>query len=158
MNKEEHDFLEEIYKKMFDLLLKYATIQIQDYHSSYDLVQETFLTAHINIHKLILSKSPQGWIYNVLKNKILHEKRAKARFLLFIEKITIDNNSKKYNIDNYNQYLYETLKKDEYEILKYIYCDGYSMKEAAEMLGITYETCKKRVQAAKRKLLYNIQE
>jgi hypothetical protein len=36
--------------------------------------------------------------------------------------------------------------KDEYKILRLTYQDGYSVQETADLLGIKYEACKKRIQ------------
>gem|GEM_PF-2551531 len=156
VNNKEHVFLEQLVTEMHDLLLNFARIKIHDYHSAYDVVQEAYLAAQKNIHKLILSENPQGWLIETLKYKVLHEKRTRAKFFMLVEKLRATVSNKAIPHDG-ESLIAECLKKDEYEVLHLLFIKGYDIKEIAEMLNISYEACKKRVQAAKRKLAKEIQ-
>jgi len=157
LSHDENAFLERLIKEMHDLLVNYANVRLKDYSSACDVVQETYLAAQKNINKLMDSKNLQGWLIETLKFKILHEKRAKARFLLLTQKIAQDVSIDKSHVDMYEYDISETLMEDEYEILRILYIEGYSIKEAAAKFGITYEACKKRVQTAKRRLAQELQ-
>jgi RNA polymerase sigma-70 factor (ECF subfamily) len=116
------------------------------------VVQETFLAAQKNIGKLMRSDNPGGWLTNTLKYKIQHEKRARARFIVLIERIAKDPSSYAFSDNGYGEDILHFLEKSEYEVLRLLYIDGYSPKEIAGILKISYDACRKRIQAAKRKL------
>lgn len=152
MNRDKNAFLESLVYEMHDLLVNYANIKLNDRNSAYDAVQETYLAAQKNIEKLMNSENPRGWLIETLKYKIMHEVRAKARFLRIIQKMEQATSIGKTHEDIHEYEIGEMLMKNECEILCTIYLEGYSIKETAAELGITYEACKKRVQTAKRKL------
>ena len=152
MNDERNAFLERLVIEMHDLLVKYATLKLGDHNSAHDAVQETYLAAQKNISKLMDSKNPQGWLIEALKFKVMHEKRAKAKFMLLMQRIALDITTSTPHKTAYENEVSEFLMKDEYEVLRSLYIDGYSIKEIAAKLGITHEACKKRIQTAKRKL------
>jgi len=154
----EKDFLHGLVAEMHDLLINYANIRLCDLHSSYDAVQETYLAAQKNIFKLMKSENPQGWLIETLKYKVMHEKRAKARFFLLTQTITNEGMVSISNIDIDEYGIIEKINKDDYQILKSVYVYGYSIKEIAAELEITYEACKKRVQAAKRRLAQELED
>ena len=52
----------------------------------------------------------------------------------------------------------DMLTEAEFQLLKRVAIDQYTMLEAAEALGITEEACKKRVQRAGKKLRRKIEE
>jgi RNA polymerase sigma-70 factor (ECF subfamily) len=152
MSRVENEFLERLVHEMHNILLSYAGIRVADYDSAYDVVQETYLAAQKNIDKLMLSENPKGWLIETLKNKVLHEKRAKARFYMLTQKMAMDGAQMTSAGDIYDSDMIDLLNKDEYYVLRKAFVEGFSIKEIADLLGITYETCKKRIQAAKRKL------
>jgi RNA polymerase sigma-70 factor (ECF subfamily) len=132
-------------------MAKIANIRLQNIHEAQDAVQETFLAAQKNIEKIMRSENPKGWLMNALKYSVKQQRRARTRFDLLEQKIK--HNTAVYTADDtVNLELWNALPKDEYEILRLIYVEGYTRHEVADFLGITYETCKKRVQSAKRKL------
>ena len=152
MSLKENEFLEQIVIEMHDLLINFAKLKLTDHHSAYDVVQETYLAAQKNIGKLMMSANPQGWMMETLKYKVLHEYRAKSRFYMLTKKITSTNNATICHEDNYDFDIKELINKDEYIVLNKLYIEGYSIKEIADIQGISYEACKKRIHAAKRKL------
>lgn len=152
MSKSENDFLECLVVEMHDILINVAKIRLHDDHSAYDVVQETYLAAQKKISKLMKSENPQGWLVEALKFKIKHEQRAKGKYLLLTQKIAQDVSTDKQHEDRVDYDVGDLLLKSEYEVLRYLYIEGLSIKEVSEKLDISYEACKKRVQAAKRKL------
>jgi len=153
LSVEENKFLEDLVIEMNNLLFKYARLRVSDEQSAYDTVQETYLAAKSNIKSLMESANPQGWLMKALKYKILHEKRAKAKFIDIVQKITLSGIVIDSRDDNSGHELRDILSKKEYELLRLKYIEGYTTHEIAESLGITYEACKKRIQHAKRNLL-----
>ena len=89
---------------------------------------------------------------NALKFKVKDAQKLKHKYTVLEPDVIsafvdMQNVSEQYDFE-----LREIIMKDEYKILRLIYGAGYKTHEVAEMLGIKVETCKKRVQVAKRKL------
>jgi RNA polymerase sigma-70 factor (ECF subfamily) len=154
----ENEFLTRMFDEMYSFLLNLAQVRMHDEQGAHDAVQETFLAAVNNIDKLMRSENPRGWLVNALKYKVMHEMRAKTRFIMLCQEMAMaSNRAPPADIyDAYGQNLAETLAKEEYEVLRLVYIDGYKAREAAALLGITHDACKKRIQTAKRKLAQEI--
>ena len=152
MDEKAKECLDELYRGMFTNLLLIADSKLRDYHLSEDVVQDTFVAAEKHIEKLMSSPNPAGWLCNALKYKIKHEVRSIKRFRMLQEKLEQERLTMG---TSYSESLYsveEIISEDDYSLLSNIYIDGYAIKEVANMLGISYETCKKRVQRAKEKI------
>ena len=153
MTKLESELLEQLVIEMHNTLLGFAARKLIDKNSSDDVVQETYLAAQKNIAKMIISKNQKGWLVETLKKTILHENRAYFKYCTLIEKIAVNSVAETpHHIDYHDSDISALLNNDEYKVLGKLYIDGYSIREIAEELGISYEACKKRVQAAKRKI------
>ena len=151
LREDEREFLSKLFHSEFENMAKIANIRLCNLYEAQDAVQETFLAAQNNIEKIMQSENPQGWLMNALKYSVKQQWRTKMRFELLQQEIkfnTTDTISE--GSDDFE--LWRVLSKDEYETLRMIYIEGYTRREVADILGITYEACKKRVQSAKRKL------
>ena len=139
-------------------MVRYAVIELQNQNNAEDTVQEAFVIAQKNISKLMQSENPAAWLMNTLKYVILHEKRAWAKFARLCRAIEHAAPQRDHTgeVDVSEYVLVELLEQEEFKVLKLIYMDGHKMREAAGILDITYESCKKRVQTAKRKLSQRI--
>ena len=154
----ENEFIKELIISMSADLLRIANSKLRNCDDSKDALQETFLAAYNNIDKLMRSNNPKGWLVNTLKFKVMHLQRAKFRYIKLLEKLESENDTTDIiSIEDYNNPdLYTIIMKDEYKILRLAYEEGYSVREVADKLGINYETCKKRIQAARYKLKEDI--
>ena len=152
-----NEFLTELTDEMYEKMLNFAFVRLRDLHCAYDAVQETFLAAQQNIKKLMRSENPQGWLMKALKYKVMHEQAARARFFMHLPINESISSSSRLHDNEFGYGIREILEKKEYEVLHLIYVQGYSMKEAAVKLEITYDACKKRIQSAKRKLAQEIE-
>jgi len=154
LSAEENEFLKELIIGMSTDLLRIANSKLRSRDDSKDALQETFLAAYNNIDKLKRSNNPKGWLVNTLKFKVMHMQRAKFRYIKLLEKLELENETNEMIfMDNYyNPDLYTIITKDDYNILRLTYEEGYTVQEVADKLGINYEACKKRIQAARYKL------
>ena len=155
LSAEEKEFLSALFSSECENMTKIANIRLRNIHEAQDAVQETFLAAQKNIEKIKRSDNPKGWLMNALKYSVKQQWKARRRFDLLQQEVK--HNTAGYIADDAVDFeLWKALPKDEYEILRLIYVEGYTRREVADFLGITYETCKKRVQSAKRKLILEI--
>ena len=138
---------------MEGLLRSLSMLRLHDAQSAEDVVQETFLAAQVNIDALMKKPNPKGWLVGVLKNKIYHENRAKQRYRFLYQKLEQSYQAPQTEDGYFEGDILDKFNKKEYEILKLVYIDGHSPFEVAEILGISYETCRKRIQTAKRNFL-----
>ena len=152
------EFLSGLYETRFEPMVRYAAARLLDYHDACDVVQEVFVVAMKCIDKLMRSENPEGWLMKALTYKIMHEKRARAWFITLYNRMLADMQDTEfgYTDDYCDLGLHEILKEEEFVVLRLIYIEKHTVREAADMLGIKHEACKKRVQAAKRKLAQRI--
>lgn len=152
MNEAEKEFFDRIYSEFYRILTRTAKNLLLDKRNAEDVVQETFIVAVKKIDELMQTARPLGWLINTLKFNVRHERRAKERYCkVFQEVEDFDELPNTYE-DTHDFELLDILNKPEYEVLRLVYAEGYDTKEAAMLLGIEYEACKKRIQTAKRRL------
>lgn len=156
MDKQQTEIISGLYDEFFDNLRLYAGASLHDTGLAEEAVQETFRVACIKAEDLLASSNPRGWLILVLRNVILHIQRNRKRIvenlveLAFIE----EKGSYEYN-DIYGsdpEFWYGDLAKDkDYELLRKLSIEGYSIKELADEYGITISACKQRIFRAKRR-------
>ena len=54
--------------------------------------------------------------------------------------------------------LRELMTEEEWRLMKSVYCDGYSIKEAAGLFGLGLEACRKRLYRLKQRLRSQLRE
>ena len=161
MSPEERAFIEQLYRDMRGKLLQYAYANLSETDMAEDAVQDAFKIASMKIKNVMDSNNPHGWMVNTLKN-ILHEMKRNhvkqnniiARSL--IEGEAFDGIGSGKNVEDdavIVDLMYSGLvSKEEYELLKTVVFNNFSIHETAQLLGISDEACKKRIQRAKAKL------
>lgn len=138
---------------MHDKLVRYAYSALRDYGRAEEAVQDTFSIACARVDVLEASNAQNAWLMKTLKNVIANIRRSQAR-LNNIVITTINFDEEKYiqPQDSSIDLLYSGIIKDEdFLLLKLVAVNNYTMREAADTLGINVEACKKRVQRAKKK-------
>ena len=70
-----NDILIEWVHQYTDYLLRWAIIKTNNKEVAEDLVQETFISAHIGLDKFKQKSSPKTWLIAILKNKIIDHHR-----------------------------------------------------------------------------------
>lgn len=154
--------LEYLYRKMHGKLLAYANSVLKDKHHAEEAVQDTFRIACEKVEDLLNSNNPQGWLLLTLKNVLRNMKKEQARLnMLIIASMSLDEGieaQKTNRVDNgvehhlVDTFYYGLIPEDDYQLLKRVVIDKYTMLEAAEEFGLNVEQCKKKVQRAKIKL------
>lgn len=155
LTREQDQQIETLYRNISDKLYIYARNALDNPAQAEEAVQETFRIACTKPDEFLGCGNPPGWLVNTLKNVIKNTRRSQARLNLLVVKaislqgdLTISTGTAE-NID----LLYSDLiANEDFELIRRIVIDRYSMLEAAKELGISVEACKKRVQRAKQKL------
>lgn len=151
------EFLNQLILDNYKDLERFAAKQLKDRDSAKDAVQTTFLVAQKKINDLIASPSPRGWLFNTLKNIIGNMMKQQKRFLEVLIPIADCNETDEIRFSI--EAKYRGMVDDEsLQILIWIYCDDCTYKEVADRLGIELSACKKRVQRAKEKLKYALEQ
>lgn len=157
LDKNQQQFIEKLYIEMYRSLMTYSTSILKHSQLAEEAVQDTFSIACAKINELTTSPNPKGWLVITLKNVIRNMERTQAvvsrMIVTSIDISNIDTNKdipiEKQNVD----LLYSNLEKNEdYLLLKKFAVDEHTMLEISQELGITVETCKKRIQRARKRL------
>lgn len=150
--------VETLYRRMFHILYAYALRGMSDPSLAEEAVQDTFRVACEREDKLFASDNPEGWLMNVLKNVIRSTRRERARLAETVLEV-LDENGGAADVELDLDTLYGDLSASEdFRLLKRIALDRCTILEAAEELGIPLETCKKRVQRARKRLQKRLRE
>ena len=141
-------FLNQLVIDNYQNMVNFASAFFSNRDIAEDAVQETFVVALRKIDILMKSPNPAGWLMNTLKNingDIYRQRKRLANIFTKLEDIHP-------SIESVNNFRFEyegIIDKDELVLLFWIYCDGLSYQEAADILDISLDACKKRIQRAK---------
>lgn len=157
-------------------LIKYCLQYFEcEYEHAEDCVQDAFVALYENLKKGIEIHNYKSWLYSVTlnyKNKIIKDRinRNEYEFTDNEEKDTTINNAISYNPDYVDSmvsddtieeraiHIISKLKPDEKKLFKLYYWEHKKLKEIAELLGITYDTVRKRHEKLKKKIIKMIKE
>lgn len=161
MEKAEQEYLEQLFLEMRKMLLQYAKLHVNGVSLAEDAVQEVFVIAGTRLDSLMASENPQGWLVNTLKNVLRAARRSAARQnQVYLASLSDEAARTGSGADlsgtadmNWVDLFYAGLiPEDDFRLIKLIDLEGYSIREAAKLLSISEEACKKRVQRARARL------
>ena len=158
---------EQYRKQLTNYCLQYFECE---YEYAEDCVQDAFVALYENLKKGIEIHNYKSWLYSVTfnyKNKVIKDKitRNEYEFTDNEEKDTAINNAISYNPDYVDSmvsddtieeraiHIISKLKPDEKKLFKLYYWEHEKLKEIAEVLGITYDTVRKRHEKLKKKII-----
>ena len=155
LNRKQAEFIEQLYLEMYYPLFANAISTLNSRTLAEEAVQNTFTIACAKINDLSNSKNPKGWLVETLKNVIRNMNRSRAKLNnLIVFFLACDESAIGASTDDmdFNMIYNDFIGSEDFNLLKRIVLDKYSIAEAAEELNISVEACKKRVQRAKKKL------
>ena len=171
VDRDQDRLLEELYREMYSVLLCYANAALKDKALAEEAVQDTFRIACAKADDLSASVNPRGWLMLTLKNVLRNTSRELAALnQLFVSAVSIDDEivletyasgtdyEKRIEDDEVSILYSDLLSPDEYRLLKRIVLQKYTIRDAAKELGISIESCKKRIQRIKKKLRKKLEE
>ena len=151
LSPEQRKYIDLLFHDMYPMLINYARTSLGSKEQAEEAVQDTFVKACAFPEKLISSENPKGWLVKALQNvlKETYRKRDRMRNLIATE----TERSKAVHYDDYFEAEYaDLLNPDEFDLIRRLKIYHYTIREAAEELGISEEACKKRSQRAMEKL------
>ncbi len=154
---QQNEAIEQLYRKNYAILMRYAVSKLKNSEQALDAVQETFQIACIKVESVLTSPNPTGWLFLVLKN-VMRNMAAKQRRLdnTFVPVEEIDTLKGAQDVELKLEDLYGgVVNPEELQLLQMVSVDGYTIAEAASELQITTEACKKRLQRARAKFKKN---
>ena len=142
----------QLFNDNYKEMVKVSYNKLRNMQVAEDTVQDTFRIAQEWKEELLLMDYSREWLYKVLQNRISQEFRARKNFAeafsKFKNELIVKLQTKKRQLPD----SISNLTKDEFNLLKMVFSDGYSIKMVANELGISKEACRKRIQRAKDKV------
>ena len=144
-------FLEALYREMYPNIFAFARLRLQDEQLAQELAQDVFVLAQEKLEELRQSPNPQGWLIRAAGYAVLHaqrERAAIARRTVPLEELQLSAPPPEAEDGD----LREHMSKEEWKLLRAVYCEGYSIAEAARLCGMSFEACRKRLYRCKKRL------
>ena len=143
-----------IWKDLYSELFAFILSKVKDEDTSKDILQETFIKVHLNIHQLKDCSKLTSWIYQITRNVIQDYFRSKKPSVQIenIELPTEEEPSFQRLTECINNKINE-LPKLYKEAMVLTTFKNLKQTELADYLGISYSGTKSRVQRAKGKLI-----
>ena len=151
VEREQKALLELLYKEMYAVLLSYACASLENEMLADEAVQDTFRIAWSKSAELLNCADPRAWLMLTLKNVIRNTRRELTELNQLFISFELSNNESGQDIQN------DLLTHEEYELLSRIVLQKYTISAAAKELGISIESCRKKVRLIKQKLRKNRQ-
>jgi RNA polymerase sigma-70 factor (ECF subfamily) len=155
---DDDDLIAQLYRSMYKKLFLAAFSKLRNYHTAEDITQDVFTFAQKKRKELSTHPNQEGWLFDVLKNKLKHELRAKTRFTAMQSKLEAQLPISHPSEIGFSRRIIDSLTEKEYKMMKMIYIEGFTIREVSEKLDIQYDTCRRQVQNAKEKVRFVIND
>ena len=141
---------EAIWSQLSDDLRRFIRRRVVDYHVADDLLQETFLRIHGNIHKLQESGRLAAWVYRIARNVIHDHHRAKNGDVSLADSdVPEEENGKdrlRAGAGIWLEELIRQLPPTFQEAVRLSEIEGLPQREVADRLGLSVSGAKSRIQ------------
>lgn len=140
---------------MYSQMFTYARCILQNRDWAEEAVQDAFCILCVKADEALSRENPKGWLMRVLQNVIRNRKRQQASMnRLIMKSLQAENLDEMlvYDEEDVDLLYGDLAARTDFQLLKRVVLDGYTMLQAAEEYGITVEACKKRVQRIKKLL------
>lgn len=141
-----NSFIESLYLREYDHLLKTAYRLTKDKSLAENVVHEAFILAIVHQSELSSHPKPGAWLFRCLHNLIQNEQRAASRGDISLDEI-IDVPAEKPPL-SLTELLPSELTSEERALLIWRFEQQMSYKELAERLNISETACRKRISRA----------
>jgi RNA polymerase sigma-70 factor, ECF subfamily len=149
--KKDKKHFELIYTRYHEQIFRYIYQRMDDKDAAFDLVQQVFLKAMINLHKFEYKGVPfSSWLYRIAKSEVydLLRKDQKQR-AVNIDEIQLgemmDDMQEESNVEKYGQRLATAiaeLNEDDLQLVEMRFFEKRAFKEIGEILEITENNAK----------------
>ncbi|MCR4901517.1 MAG: sigma-70 family RNA polymerase sigma factor [Butyrivibrio sp.] len=145
---------EEIYREYDKKVLSYIRTRVSNVQDAEDIHADVFMKVLQNLHTFDDTKaSISTWIYTIAHNKVIdfyrvnHESLPLELDALGEAEPSYEENLNDGSLDILAEALEKLSEKDR-SIIVLSYYSGYSLKETAEKMNISYNSCKQHHKAA----------
>ena len=146
--------IEQLYKEMYPALHAYALRILGNPSLAEESIQDAFCVACAKREQFLSSPNPRSWIMCTLKyvmQNMLRTQQKLKKLLLSLdmgEGLSVEAPE----LANVDVLFGDIADSEDFRLLKRIALERCTMLEVAEELGISVESCKKRVQRARKRL------
>lgn len=146
--------LEQMYREMYPTLYAYALRILKDHALAEEAIQDTFCIACAKREQCLASTDPRRWIMCTLKYVCQNVLRTQTK----LKKLLLSLNTGECqdagtpDLVSVDVLFGDLSDSEDFQLLKRIALNRCTMLEMAEELGISVESCKKRVQRARKRL------
>lgn len=149
LDAEQTAALEALFRAHWEPLYRYANRMLHAPSLAEEAVQEAFLLAVMKYEELRASGNPEGWLYRTVYYVVQNQRRARQRGSELVLRLL----RQEQEASSADGAVFAGLTEDpDFQLIRRVTLEGYSMRETAEQLGISLEACKKRVQRARQRL------
>ena len=150
---------EEMVQAYSSMLYKICIVMLCNEQDAQDAIQDTFCIACAKRKQCLASADPRRWIMCTLKDVGQNVRRTQAKLKKLLLSLNTGECQDAGTPDPVSvDVLFGDLSDSEdFRLLKRIALDRCTMLEVAEELGISLESCKKRVQRARKRLQEKIE-
>lgn len=158
MNKNERIIIDLMYREMFKKMCIFAKKQLGDSSLAEEAVQETFRIACEKEPRVLMSENPRGWMMATLKYTISNMKREREYLGKMLQQLHLQEAALETPEENVDILYSDLVCKADFDMLKMIVLEKYTIKDAAEYYGISVNACKKRISRIKQRLKNILEE
>lgn len=151
--------VEQLYKEMYSVLHLYALRVLGEPALAEEAIQDTFCIACAKREQFLSSSNSRRWIMCTLKYVCQNMLRTQVKLKKLLLSLETGNPPDTVATEPVSvDVLFGDLSESEdFRLLKRIALDRCTILEVAEELGISVESCKKRVQRARKRLRKKIE-
>ena len=146
--------VEQLYKELYPALHIYALRVLGESALAEEAIQDAFCIACAKREQFLASSDPHGWIMCTLKFFIRNMLRTQAKLKSLLQSLDDEEGvcAGPQEMASVDVLFGDVSDSEDFRLLKRIALDRCTMLEVAQDLGISVETCKKRVQRARKRL------
>jgi RNA polymerase sigma-70 factor (ECF subfamily) len=146
----EKEAIQIIWKDLCQELRAFILQKVKDPNLADDILQETFIKIHLNIHKVRDPSKLTAWTYQITRNTITDYFRSKKDFLQIENfELAAEENPSYQKLSNCINNKINQLSQKYKEVMILNTFKNLKQTEIADYLGMSYSGAKTRVQRAK---------
>lgn len=149
---EQDRFIEKLFQEEYEDMAEFARHVLGDGNLADVAVQETFLIALRKADELMKSRNPTGWLYNTLRNILMHLERERNCLMKRNVSLYAVRPEAVSCRDSYSEVGAEVQRSEDWKLLTAFYLGGRSIKELAREQGVSEAVCKSRLKRARERL------
>ncbi len=156
--KRDESAFRELVNRWEPRLYYYLRRIVEDENAVWDILQETWLAVFRNVRKLKDPYKFPAWLYQISRNKAVSLLRKENQYIQMTDNQMADYSQKNITTPLAKEQtelvhkLLSKLKLAHREVLTLHFLEGFSIREMAEIIGVSEGTVKSRLYYAKNKL------